>query len=111
MCGNTDQTKQQPGICGKTDHAVPPPARRIRWFEPRAECAASRNAILQDLTPLFLSQRSDLFMERRFQDVLKQLSDERIIARVNISDARPYLPENEEFGNEILVHYISFTVI
>ena len=58
-----------------------------------------------------LTQRSDLFMERRFQDVLKQLSDERIIARVNISDARPYLPENEEFGDEILVHYISFTVI
>ncbi|HUU73545.1 MAG TPA: class I SAM-dependent methyltransferase [Burkholderiales bacterium] len=58
-----------------------------------------------------LTQRSDLFMERRFQDVLKQLSDERIIARVSISDARPYLPENEEFGDEILVHYISFTVV
>lgn len=58
-----------------------------------------------------LTQRSDLFMERRFQDVLKQLSDEGIIARVSISDARPYLPENEEFGDEILVHYISFTVV
>ncbi len=58
-----------------------------------------------------LTQRSDLFMERRFRDVLKQLSDERIIARVRISDARPYLPANEEFGDEILVHYISFTVV
>lgn len=58
-----------------------------------------------------LTQRSDLFMERRFQDVLKQLSDEGLIARVRITDARPYLPENEEFGDEILVHYISFTVV
>ena len=58
-----------------------------------------------------LTQRSDLFKERRFQDVLKQLSDEGIIARVRISDARPYLPANEEFGDEILVHYISFTVV
>ncbi len=58
-----------------------------------------------------VTQRSDLFMERRFRDVLKQLSDERIIARVRISAARPYLPANEEFGDEILVHYISFTVV
>jgi predicted TPR repeat methyltransferase len=58
-----------------------------------------------------LTQRNDLFIERHFQDVLKQLSDERIITRVNVSDARPYLPENEEFGDEILVHYISFTVV
>ena len=58
-----------------------------------------------------LTQRNDIFMERRFSDVLKQLSDEGIVARVRISEARPYLPENEEFGDEILVHYISFTVV
>jgi predicted TPR repeat methyltransferase len=58
-----------------------------------------------------LTQRNDIFLERRFSDVLKQLSDEGIVVRVRISEAQPYLPENEEFGDEILVHYISFTVV
>ncbi|MEH6551765.1 MAG: class I SAM-dependent methyltransferase [Pseudomonadales bacterium] len=58
-----------------------------------------------------ITQRSDLFAEREFPSVLEGLSKEGIIAQVRISEPRPYLPDNEEFGDQILVHYIGFTVV
>jgi predicted TPR repeat methyltransferase len=57
-----------------------------------------------------MTQRSDLFAEREFPSVLEGLSNEGAIAQVHISEPRPYLPRNEEFSDQILVHYIGFTV-
>lgn len=56
------------------------------------------------------TQRSDLFTERKFDGVLEELSDEGRIEQVRVSSPRPYLPENEEFGDKILVHYITCKV-
>lgn len=58
-----------------------------------------------------ITQRSDLFAEREFQSVLDELLNEGVIAQVRISEPRPYLPDNEEFGDQILIHYIGFTVV
>lgn len=58
-----------------------------------------------------ITQRSDLFEEREFPSVLEKLLNEGVIAQVSISEPRPYLPDNEEFGDQILVHYIGFTVV
>jgi hypothetical protein len=58
-----------------------------------------------------VTQRSDLFAERDFPDVLEGLLKEGVIAQVNVSKPRPYLPNNEEFGDQVLVHYIGFTVV
>ena len=60
---------------------------------------------------IVLTHRDDIFLERNFGDVLKQLSDEGVIAQVRISEPRPYLPDHEEFADDILVHYISFSVV
>ena len=58
-----------------------------------------------------MTQRSDLFAERLFQRVLDTLSKERLIAEVHTSKPQPYLPNNAEFGEEILVHYIGYRVV
>lgn len=58
-----------------------------------------------------ITQRTDLFSEREFQAVLEGLSNEGVIEQVRISEPRPYLPGNEEFGNQILVHYVGYTVV
>ena len=60
---------------------------------------------------MVLTQRSDLFIERKFETVLVKLSSERLIERVRISEPRPYLPANDEFSDKILVHYITCTVV
>jgi predicted TPR repeat methyltransferase len=58
-----------------------------------------------------ITQRSDLFAEREFPSVLEGLSNEGVIAQVRTSEPRPYLPNNEEFSDQILVHYVGFTVV
>jgi predicted TPR repeat methyltransferase len=58
-----------------------------------------------------VTQRSDLFAEREFPSVLEGLLNEGVIAQVSVSKPRPYLPDNEEFGDQVLVHYIGFTVV
>jgi predicted TPR repeat methyltransferase len=58
-----------------------------------------------------VTQRSDLFAEREFPSVLEALVNEGVIAHVSISEPRPYLPDNEEFGDQVLVHYVGFTVV
>lgn len=57
------------------------------------------------------TQRSDLFIERNFNDTLEKLSDEGVIEHLQISEPQPYLPDNEEFSDRILVHYITYTVV
>ena len=58
-----------------------------------------------------ITQRSDLYAQRKFSSVLEKLSDEGAIAEVSVSDPRPYLPDNAEFGDQILVHYVGFTIV
>jgi predicted TPR repeat methyltransferase len=58
-----------------------------------------------------ITQRSDLFAEREFQSVLEGLLNKGVIAQLRISEPLPYLPDNEEFGDQILVHYVGFTVV
>lgn len=58
-----------------------------------------------------VTQRNDLFVERAFQSVLEGLSNEGVITQVRVSDPRPYLPDNEEFGDRILVHCITYKVV
>ncbi len=55
-----------------------------------------------------LTQRDDIFQERNFDTVLDKLVEKQVIADLKISAPLPYLPENEEFGEDILVQYISF---
>lgn len=60
---------------------------------------------------IVVTQRSDLFVDRNFKNVLDELSDKGVIDQLQISEPQPYLPDNEEFSDQILVHYISFTVV
>lgn len=59
---------------------------------------------------MVLTQRSDLLAERDFPATLEALEDEGLLARSEVSGPMPYLPENEEFADEIHVHYITCTV-
>lgn len=58
-----------------------------------------------------MTQRSDLFVEREFKSVLEGLLNEGVITQVHISEPCSYLPNNNEFGDQILVHYIGYTVL
>ena len=58
-----------------------------------------------------ITQRNDLFVEREFHSVLEDLVNQGVIAELGVSEPCPYLPDNEEFGDQILVHYISFVVV
>ena len=60
---------------------------------------------------IVVTQRSDLFIDQNFKSVLDQLADEGVIDQLRISEPQPYLPDNEEFSDQILVHYIIFTVV
>lgn len=59
---------------------------------------------------MVLTQRSDLMVERDFPTTLKTLEDEGLIRAPDVSEPMPYLPENEEFSDEVCVHYITCTV-
>lgn len=59
---------------------------------------------------MILTQRSDLLVERDFPATLETLRHEGLLKDSNVSGPMPYLPENEEFGDEIEVHYISCVV-
>ena len=58
-----------------------------------------------------ITQRNDLFAERSFPDILSELVNEGVIARVHTSEPLSYLPENEEFTDQILVRYVDYTVV
>lgn len=59
---------------------------------------------------MILTQRSDLLAERDFPATLEALRDEGLLTDSHVSEPMPYLPENEEFHDEIKVHYISCIV-
>lgn len=59
---------------------------------------------------MVLTQRSDLLDERDFPATLAALEDEGFIQAPDVSESMPYLPDNEEFSDEVRVHYITCTV-
>lgn len=56
---------------------------------------------------MVLTQRSDLMEERGFRTMLQQLRGAGVFARFDVSGPMPYLPRNEEFGDQVHVHYIT----
>lgn len=56
---------------------------------------------------MVVTQRTDVFKERDYPAVLAQLESQGLIRDLQVSDPQPYLPENEEFGDEVMVHYIT----
>lgn len=56
---------------------------------------------------MVLTQRDDIFEERRFGETVAALEQEGVLVGATISDPMPYLPENDEFGDEVRVHYIT----
>ncbi|MGF1528806.1 MAG: class I SAM-dependent DNA methyltransferase [Candidatus Competibacterales bacterium] len=69
------------------------------------------NRIVRPKGSIVFTQRTDLFAKHDLRSILKELSDEGQIERVRISEPHPYLPNNEEFSDKILVHYISYEVV
>ena len=57
-----------------------------------------------------ISQRSDLFQERAFAKTIKGLTKAGIYADATITEPRPYLPGNPDFGTEIEVIYVAMIV-
>lgn len=56
------------------------------------------------------SQRDDIFLERGYQSVLDTLQGDGVCAAVSVSDPKPYLPANEEFGQAVNVVYVTLRV-
>lgn len=56
---------------------------------------------------IVLTQRDHLFEERRFGETLAALEKEGVLTGTNISDPMPYLPGNDEFGDEVRIHYVT----
>lgn len=56
---------------------------------------------------MVLTQRSDILEERDFRAVLRRLEAAGVLSRCHVSEPMPYLPENEEFGDEVHVHYVT----
>ncbi len=56
---------------------------------------------------IVLTQRDHLFEERRFGETLAALEKEGLLTGTEISDPMPYLPENDEFGDEVRIHYVT----
>ncbi len=54
---------------------------------------------------MLVTQREDLFKERNFADTLRSLRQAGHVTEVSVSEPRPYLPGNPDFGDEIKVHY------
>lgn len=59
---------------------------------------------------LLVTQRSDLLAERNFPATLADLQTQGLLTDHDISEPMPYLPENEEFHDEVKVHYITCRV-
>lgn len=59
---------------------------------------------------LAFTQRSDILAERDFAATLEELEGDGLLASSDVSVPMPYLPENEEFADEIHVHYITCEV-
>lgn len=57
-----------------------------------------------------MTQRSDLYEERDFESALASIQTDGLWNVLEITDPQPYLPENAEFGDRIMVHYITCIV-
>ncbi|MEM7025523.1 MAG: methyltransferase domain-containing protein [Pseudomonadota bacterium] len=57
------------------------------------------------------TQRDDIFEERRCAAVFQALETEGVWRKISVSDPRPYLPENQEFGDRIRVIYGVYRVV
>lgn len=57
-----------------------------------------------------VTQRQDIWESRHCRAVVEHLHDEDVWQPIWISDAQPYLPDNEEFADRIGVHYVAATV-
>jgi len=84
-------------VCAGVMTYVPDSAAILREFR----------RILKPGGCIVLTQRDDIFEERRFDDTVAALEEEGILSGSNISEPMPYLPENAEFGDEVRVHYIT----
>lgn len=56
---------------------------------------------------MVLTQRSDLLQERDFPATLKEMEKTGLLSASHVSGPMPYLPENEEFRDDVQVHYIT----
>jgi SAM-dependent methyltransferase len=59
---------------------------------------------------IVLTQRDDMWRERRCSDVLHDLEHAGRWAAVHLSPPESYLPGNADFGDEILVRYLAARV-
>lgn len=59
---------------------------------------------------MVLTQRSDVLEERDFPATLRKLEEAGYLKDSHVSGPMPYLPENDEFRDEIKVHYITCRV-
>lgn len=74
-------------------------------------------ALLADLArivraggPILFTQRDDRWDEKGFDGVLAALESEGLIGSAEVSEPRPYLPDHDEFGEEVLVRHVLLTV-
>ena len=59
---------------------------------------------------MIFTQRDDLFDERDVANKVESLIEKKIFAAAIISEPKPYLPNNPDFGDAIKVIYITATV-
>ena len=50
---------------------------------------------------IVFSQRSDLFDDRRFPQIIASLEEEKVWEKIDISAPQPYLPNNEDFADKV----------
>jgi hypothetical protein len=55
---------------------------------------------------LVFTQRTDLFDSQDYHAVMAQLQDDGLWEILSVSEPQPYLPDNEDYADRILVIYI-----
>ena len=55
---------------------------------------------------IVVTQREDLWVERRCPEVIERLTADGCWAPIEVTDAEPYLPGNADFADRIGVHYL-----
>ncbi|MFP4658171.1 MAG: class I SAM-dependent DNA methyltransferase, partial [Desulfonatronovibrionaceae bacterium] len=60
---------------------------------------------------IVLTQRNDIFEERDFRATVNEIASEGRWEVLDISEPKPYLPEHEEYADEIMIHYITCRVL
>jgi len=58
---------------------------------------------------VLLTQRDDVFRERDFGATISALVDEGVFSDATVTEPKPYLPNNPDFGSETLVIYVKLT--